>query len=145
MTLNWIWWWGFSSGALGNVKYSFIVITPRPTLTLFGSTCNVKGSNINRISNINEGNTSQVGVTSGAIMKHHHISESTRWTQLFRIWKFIFWQQYFTLQSSPKRKRKIDWKIYWCSLESERRNIKTTSIFSSLPGPSSSRQMGLSS
>ena len=31
--LNWIWWWGFSSGDLGNVEYSFIAITPSSTLT----------------------------------------------------------------------------------------------------------------
>ena len=28
-----IWWWGSCSGALGSVEYSFIVITPRFTLT----------------------------------------------------------------------------------------------------------------
>ena len=28
-----IWWWGSSLGALGNVEYSFIAITPRSTLT----------------------------------------------------------------------------------------------------------------
>ena len=33
MTLNSIWWWGSSFWALGNVKYLFIVITPRFTLT----------------------------------------------------------------------------------------------------------------
>ena len=33
MTLNCIWWFGSSSGALGSVEYIFISITPRPTLT----------------------------------------------------------------------------------------------------------------
>ena len=39
MTLSCIWCWGSSSGALGNVKYSFIAITPRYTLNWSGSTC----------------------------------------------------------------------------------------------------------
>ena len=34
-----IWCWGFSSGASGNVKYTFIAITPKSTLTPSGSTC----------------------------------------------------------------------------------------------------------
>ena len=29
--LNWIWWWGSSPGALGNVEYPFIAITTRST------------------------------------------------------------------------------------------------------------------
>ena len=39
MILNCIWWWGSSSGALGNVEYLFIAITPKSTLTQRGSTC----------------------------------------------------------------------------------------------------------
>ena len=38
MTQNCIWWWGSSLGALGNMKYLFIAITPRSTLTWSGST-----------------------------------------------------------------------------------------------------------
>ena len=33
-----IWWWGSSPGALGNVEYTFIAITPRSTLTRNGCT-----------------------------------------------------------------------------------------------------------
>ena len=33
MALNYIWWWGLSSGALESVEYTFIAITPRSTLT----------------------------------------------------------------------------------------------------------------
>ena len=33
MIPNWIWWWGFSSGALESVEYSFIAITIKVTLT----------------------------------------------------------------------------------------------------------------
>ena len=32
-----MWWWGSNLEALGNVKYSFITITPRSTLTQSGS------------------------------------------------------------------------------------------------------------
>ena len=39
MTLNSIWWWGFCSGARGNVEYSFMVITPRSTMIRSSSTC----------------------------------------------------------------------------------------------------------
>ena len=39
MILNCIWWWGSSLGALGNVEYLFIAITPWFTLTWIGSTC----------------------------------------------------------------------------------------------------------
>ena len=39
MTLNCICWWGSGPGALGNMEYSFIAITPRTTLTWSGSTC----------------------------------------------------------------------------------------------------------
>ena len=39
MTLNGIWWWGFSSGALGIVGYPYIAISPRSTLTCCGNTC----------------------------------------------------------------------------------------------------------
>ena len=35
MILNCILWWTFSTGALGNVEYLFIAITPRSTLTLY--------------------------------------------------------------------------------------------------------------
>ena len=38
MTLNCIWYWGSYSGALGNVEYHFIAITPRSTLTRSGRT-----------------------------------------------------------------------------------------------------------
>ena len=37
--LNYIWWLGSSSGALENMEYSFIAITPRSTLTQSGRTC----------------------------------------------------------------------------------------------------------
>ena len=37
-TLNCIWWWGFSPGALGNVEHPSIAITPRSTLTQSSST-----------------------------------------------------------------------------------------------------------
>ena len=37
MTLNCIWWWGFSPGALGNVYHPFTAIPPRPALTRSGS------------------------------------------------------------------------------------------------------------
>ena len=33
MTQNYIWWEVYSLGALGNVEYSFIAITPGATLT----------------------------------------------------------------------------------------------------------------
>ena len=36
-TLNSIWWWGSSPGTLGNVEYSFILITLR--FTHSGSIC----------------------------------------------------------------------------------------------------------
>ena len=36
-TLNCIWWWGSSAAALGNMEYSFMVITPRPALSLRNS------------------------------------------------------------------------------------------------------------
>ena len=39
MTQHCIWWWGFSSGALGIVDYPFIVICVKSTLTWSGSTC----------------------------------------------------------------------------------------------------------
>ena len=39
ITLNCIWRWGSSPGTLGDVKYPFIAITPRSTLTLSSSTC----------------------------------------------------------------------------------------------------------
>ena len=39
MTLNCVWWWGSSLGTRGNVKYLFISITPRFTLTWIGSSC----------------------------------------------------------------------------------------------------------
>ena len=39
MTLNHIWWWGFSPRALGNVEYPSITTTPRSTLTRIGRTC----------------------------------------------------------------------------------------------------------
>ena len=39
MTLNWIWWWGCSSGNLGRVGYPFCAITPRLTLIWCGSIC----------------------------------------------------------------------------------------------------------
>ena len=71
-----------------------------------------------RVTNINEDNTPHTDINkvfhSGPIMKCHHIFQSTRWTQLFQIWKFIFWLQH---QFSLKQDRKIDWKNYWCSLE----------------------------
>ena len=39
MTVNCIWWWGSSSGALRSVKFSFITITPGSTLNRSGSIC----------------------------------------------------------------------------------------------------------
>ena len=39
MTLNYIWWLGYSSRDLGSVEYLFIGITPRSTLAQSGSTC----------------------------------------------------------------------------------------------------------
>ena len=39
MTQICIWWWGYSSKDLRSVEYTFIIITPRFTLTLSGSTC----------------------------------------------------------------------------------------------------------
>ena len=47
ITLNCIWWWGSSLGALWNVKYLFIAITLRSTFTRIGSTCQspINGSN----------------------------------------------------------------------------------------------------
>ena len=39
MTLNFIWWWSSSSGALGKVEYSFMAITPRSTLNRSGTAC----------------------------------------------------------------------------------------------------------
>ena len=38
LLLNCIWWRGTNYGALGNVEYPFIAITPRSTLTRSGST-----------------------------------------------------------------------------------------------------------
>ena len=35
VTLNCIWWWGFSLGEVGNVDYLFITITPRSTQMSF--------------------------------------------------------------------------------------------------------------
>ena len=32
MTLNYVWWWGYSTEDLGIVEYSFIAITPMSTL-----------------------------------------------------------------------------------------------------------------
>ena len=42
MTLNYIWYWGSSSGDLVDVEYPFIAITPRSTLIQNAST--IKGS-----------------------------------------------------------------------------------------------------
>ena len=39
MTLNCIWWWGSSSGALENVEYFFIAITLGSSLKRSGSIC----------------------------------------------------------------------------------------------------------
>ena len=39
MTLNFIWWWSFSSGFLLGIQYVFIAITPRSTPTHSGSIC----------------------------------------------------------------------------------------------------------
>ena len=66
-----------------------------------------------------------------------YMSQSTKQTQLFRIWKFIFWPQHFTQQSSPKWERKIEWKILVMSLEMQmgsirgRQTIKTSTLLSS--------------
>ena len=38
MTLNYIWWWGLSSGTLESVKHLFIVINLRSTQIWSGST-----------------------------------------------------------------------------------------------------------
>ena len=48
LTLNWIWWWSSKSWRLENVKFSFIVITPRSTLTWIGCTSKVPINGLNR-------------------------------------------------------------------------------------------------
>ena len=94
MTPKCIWWWGSSYGAQRKVKYPFIVITPRSTLSQIGSNCwgSIYGSNksVGRLL-ISNKNTWYYVIICKLWYNSHHRRKWTWWTEFKSLTRlFVF-------------------------------------------------------